>query len=57
MDMPRTAVLVIFLLVMIAIIVGVDVLLLRNYFWARLLTNIAIVVVFGFIYFRFLKNP
>jgi hypothetical protein len=56
MDMPKTVVLVIFLLVMIGIIVGVDVLFLQNYFWARLLSNIGIVVVFGAIYLRFLKN-
>jgi hypothetical protein len=55
-DMSKISV-VLYILVMVAIIVGVDVLLFRNHFWARLLVNIGIVLVFGAIYLRFLKNP
>jgi len=54
--MPRNALLVLCLLVMVALIVGVDVLFLRDNFWARLIVNIGIVLAFGVIYLRFLKN-
>jgi hypothetical protein len=45
-----------YVLVMIAVVVGVDVLFLREHFWARLLTNIGIVVLFGAFYLAFLRN-
>jgi len=45
-----------FVMVMIAIIVGVDVLIFRNRFWERLMVNIGIVLVFAAFYLRFLKN-
>jgi len=44
-------------LVMVAVIVGVDVLLFRHHFWPRLLVNVGIVLVFGAVYLRFLRNP
>lgn len=47
---------VLYILVMVAIIVGVDVLIFRDHFWARLLVNIGIVLVFGAFYLRFLKG-
>ena len=46
-----------YVLAMVAVVVGVDVLFLRHDFWARLLVNIGIVLVFVLIYFRFLKRP
>ena len=44
-----------FVLVMVAVIVGIDVLFFRhnNWFWERLATNTGIVLVFGAFYFRF----
>ena len=54
--MSRSTVIVIAVLVMIAIIVSVDVLFLKDYFWARLLVNIGIVAVFAVLYLVFLKN-
>jgi hypothetical protein len=45
-----------YVLAMVAVVVGVDVLFLRHDFWARLLVNIGIVLVFVLIYFRFLKR-
>ena len=45
-----------YVLAMIGIIVGADVLFLRHHFWARLIVNIAIVVVFAAFYLRFLKH-
>jgi hypothetical protein len=55
-DMSKNVYMVIFFLLMIASIVGVDVLFLRNHFVARLIVNIAIVVVFAVVYFVFLKD-
>ncbi len=46
-----------YVLVMVAVIVGVDVLFLRHHFWARLGTNIGLVLVFAAIYRWFLKRP
>ena len=52
----RTAI-VLYVLVMIAVVVGVDVLFFRHHFWDRLMVNVGIVLVFGAFYFRFLKRP
>jgi hypothetical protein len=46
-----------YVLVMIAIVVGVDVLFLKHHFWLRLIVNIGIVLVFVVVYFTFLKRP
>lgn len=42
---------------MIVVIIAVDSLFLKNRFWGRLTVNIAIVLVFAALYFRFLKRP
>jgi hypothetical protein len=52
----RQAVVVLYVLAMIAVVVGVDVLFLRHQFWPRLIVNVGIVVVFGAFYFWFLKR-
>jgi Ni/Fe-hydrogenase subunit HybB-like protein len=49
--------LALYVLAMVAIIVGVDVLFLRHQFWPRLAVNAGIVLVFGAFCFRFLKRP
>ena len=54
--MVSKPVIVLYVLVMVAIIVGVDVLFLRHQFGLRLITNIGIVLAFGAGYFFFLKN-
>ena len=46
-----------YVLVLVAVVVCVDVLFLRHLFLARLLSNIGIVVVFATCYFLFLKRP
>ena len=46
-----------YVLVMVAIVVGVDILFFKHHFWARLLVNIGIVLVFLAVYWRFLKRP
>jgi uncharacterized membrane protein YozB (DUF420 family) len=45
-----------YVLVMVAIVVGVDVLYLRHQLWLRLAVNVGIVVFFGVCYFLFLKR-
>ena len=46
-----------YVLVLMAVIVTVDVLFFKNRFWERLMVNIGIVLVFAAFYLRFLKNP
>jgi hypothetical protein len=53
----RHAAVVLYVLALIAVIVGVDVLFFRNRFWQRLIVNIGIVLVFLAFYLRFLKRP
>jgi hypothetical protein len=52
----KTAI-VVYVLAMVAVVVGVDVLFFRQQFWPRLLVNVGIVLVFGAVYMRFLKRP
>jgi hypothetical protein len=54
--MGRPATVVLYVLVMVAVVVGVDVLFFRHQFWPRLIVNIGIVLVFGAFYLRFLKH-
>ena len=46
-----------YVLALVVLIVGVDVLFFRNRFWERLMVNVGIVLVFGAFYLRFLKRP
>lgn len=46
-----------YVLVMVVIIVGVDVLFLRHQLWLRLLVNIGIVALFAAGYFAFFRRP
>lgn len=55
--MPRNVYGVLYGLVMIAVIVGMDLLFFKDRFWERLMVNIGIVLVFGAFYLRFLKGP
>jgi hypothetical protein len=43
-----------FVVAMVAVVVAVDVLFFRGYFWERLAANVGIVLLFGALYFRFL---
>jgi hypothetical protein len=54
--MGKQAILVLYVLALIIVVVGVDVLFFRHYFWPRLAANIGIVLVFGAFYFRFVKH-
>jgi hypothetical protein len=53
----RQAGIVLYVLAMVAIIVGVDILFFKHQFWARLAVNVGIVLVFLAFYWRFLKRP
>jgi len=55
--MGRQAVVVLYVLAMVGLVVGLDVLFFRHYFWARLMVNVGIVLVFLAFYWRFLKRP
>jgi hypothetical protein len=53
--MGRQVAVALYVLAMIAAIVGLDLLFFRNRFWERLMVNIGIVLVFAAFYLRFLK--
>jgi hypothetical protein len=55
--MGRQAAVVIYVLAMVAAVIGVDVLFFRNRLWERLMVNVGIVLVFAAFYLRFLKRP
>jgi hypothetical protein len=55
--MGRRAAVVLYVLGLVAVVVGVDVLFFRHHFWERLLVNVGIVLVFAAFYLRFMKRP
>jgi hypothetical protein len=55
--MGRQAAVVLYVLALVAVVVGVDVLFFRHQFSQRLIANVGIVLVFGAFYLRFLKRP
>ncbi len=55
--MGRQGAVALYILALVAVVVGVDVLFFRNRFWQRLMVNIGIVLVFAAFYLRFLKRP
>jgi hypothetical protein len=54
--MRRQSAVVLYVLALVAIVVGVDILFFRHHFWERLVANVGIVLVFGAVYLRFLKG-
>jgi hypothetical protein len=54
--MGRQAAVAFYVLALVAVVVGVDVLFFRNRFLERLMVNIGIVLVFAAFYLRFLKR-
>ena len=48
---------VLYVLAMVAVVVGADILFFRHHFWLRLVVNVGIVLVFAVFYLRFLKRP
>jgi hypothetical protein len=57
--MGRPATVVLYVMLLAAVVVTVDVLFFRNrfWFWERLAANAGIVLLFTAFYFRFLKQP
>ncbi|HTT53672.1 MAG TPA: hypothetical protein VMH35_19940 [Streptosporangiaceae bacterium] len=55
--MGKRAAAVLYVLAMVAVVVGADVLFFRHRFWERLIVNVGIVLVFAAFYWRFLKRP
>ena len=55
--MGRQPTIVLYVLALVAVVVGVDVMFFRHHFWERLMVNVGIVLVFGAFYLRFLKRP
>lgn len=51
--MGRHAAVALYVLILVATVVGVDVLFFRHHFWARLIANVGIVLVFAAFYLRF----
>ena len=54
--MGKQVVVALYVLAMVAVVVGADVLFFRNHFWPRLAANVGLVLVFGACYFRFLHR-
>ena len=54
--MGRPATVVLYVLALVAVVVGVDILLFRHHFWERLIVNVGIVLVFMAFFLRFLKQ-
>ena len=55
--MSRQVAIVLYVVVMAAVIVGVDFVFFRNRFSERLIVNIGMVLVFAAFYLRFLRRP
>jgi len=55
--MGNKAAIVLYVLALVTVVVGVDVLFFRNRFWERLMVNVGIVLVFAAFFSRFLKRP
>ena len=54
--MGRQVAVVLYVVAMVAVIVGVDVAFFRNRFWERLMVNVGIVLVFAAFYLSFLRH-
>ncbi len=54
--MGRQMVVGLYVVALVAVIVGVDIAFFRSRFWERLMANIGIVLVFGAFYLRFLRS-
>ena len=54
--MTRNISVLLYIVVLIAVVVSVDLLFFKNLFWGRLMVNVGIVLMFAAFYLRFLKN-
>jgi hypothetical protein len=53
--MGRQAGVVLYVFVLVAVVVGVDLSFFKHQFWERLMVNVGMVLVFAAFYLRFLK--
>ncbi len=53
----RPTAVVLYVLALVVVVVGVDILFFRHHLWERLMVNVGIVLVFLAFYLRFLKRP
>ena len=54
--MGKSAIVVLYVLAMVAVVVGLDVLFFRHHGWLRLMVNVGVVLVFAAFYLRFPKH-
>ncbi len=54
--MGRSTLTALYVIAMVAVIVGLDVAVFRHHFWERLAANVGIVLVFVAFYFRFVRR-
>ncbi len=54
--MTSNLALVLYVAVLIAVVVAIDTMFLQHHFWVRLLVNVGIVLAFGVVYWKVLKN-
>jgi hypothetical protein len=54
--MGKSASAALYVLAIVVVVVGVDILFFRHQFWERLAANVGIVLVFAAFYFRFLHR-
>ena len=52
----KSAAVALYVLALVGVVVGVDILFFRHHFWERLIVNVGIVLVFLAFYLRFLKR-
>jgi protein-S-isoprenylcysteine O-methyltransferase Ste14 len=55
--MGRQAAIGLYVLALVAVVVGVDILFFRNHVWARLMANVGIVLIFAAFYLRYVQRP
>jgi hypothetical protein len=55
--MGKTVTIVLYVIALVVVVVGVDVLYFRHHFLARLMANVGIVLLFAAIYMAFLQHP
>jgi flagellar biosynthesis protein FlhB len=53
--MSKNLSILLYVLVLVAVVVGVDVVFFRHHFWERLMANIGTVLVFAAFYLRFFR--
>jgi hypothetical protein len=53
----RQAAVALYVLALVAVVVGVDILFFKHQLWERLIVNVGIVLVFAAFGLRFLKRP